>query len=312
MPTMSAYAASALERECCQMAAATAGRNNRLNKAAFVIGQLVGAAEIERHVAEWRLLAAAEASGYVRKHTARRARSTIKSGLDCGEGKPRDARHCGNWRTIEVSRGRKPFSTSDSARRALAVFLWSLRKSVVGSPAEAYLRKSRGYFGPVPATLGYLPARDGHAHALIAAFGLASEPEPGILATADADVLGVHITRLAPDGTAKAGTDNDKIMIGRSLGSPIVLAPPNDGLGLAITEGIEDALSIHGVTGLGAWAAGAAGRLRALSDAVPSFIDCCTVVGHDDEAGKRGADELVGVLRARGLETKPTFLKGGA
>ena len=79
---------------------------------------------------------------------------------------------------------------------------------------------------------------------MIAAYGLASEPEPGVLAIADADVRAVHVTRLAPDGTAKAGGEHDKITIGSPLGYPIVLAPPNDGLGLAITEGIEDGLSV--------------------------------------------------------------------
>ena len=62
---------------------------------------------------------------------------------------------------------------------------------------------------------------------------------------------GVHITRLAADGSGKAGTDRDKFMRGLARGSPIVLAPPNDLLGLAITEGIEDALSVYAATGLG-------------------------------------------------------------
>jgi hypothetical protein len=35
----------------------------------------------------------------------------------------------------------------------------------------------------------------------------------------------------------KAGTERDKIMLGSSIGHPIVRAPPNDLLGLAITEG---------------------------------------------------------------------------
>jgi hypothetical protein len=214
------------------------------------------------------------------------------------------------WR--EASIGREAPKVARRPNSMKFLWIWRQRVPIAGTPAERYLREVRHYQGEIPATLGFLSASGSHPPAMIAAFGLASEPEPGILAIADADILGVHVTRLTADGTAKAGADNDKIMIGRSLGSPIVLAPPNDGLGLAITEGIEDALSIHAVTGLGAWAAGAAGRLPALSDAVPGFIDCCTVVGHDDEAGTRGADELVRVLRARGLETKPTFLKEGA
>ncbi|RWN58465.1 hypothetical protein [Mesorhizobium sp.] len=61
----------------------------------------------------------------------------------------------------------------------------------------------------------------------------------------------MHLTRLRPDGSGKA-EEPAKIMIGRSKGAPIVLAPLNDLLGLIVTEGIEDALSAHQATGLGA------------------------------------------------------------
>ena len=73
----------------------------------------------------------------------------------------------------------------------------------------------------------------------------------------------MHLTKIKPDGSGKADIELQKIMIGRSKGTPIVLAPMNDALGLVITEGIEDALSMHAATGLGAWAAGAASRLPA-------------------------------------------------
>src|SRR5262245_15981640 len=35
-----------------------------------------------------------------------------------------------------------------------ARWLWSQRKPLIGSVAEAYLRQARGYHGPLPATLG--------------------------------------------------------------------------------------------------------------------------------------------------------------
>jgi hypothetical protein len=104
---------------------------------------------------------------------------------------------------------------------------------------------------------------------MIAPFGMPREPEPGQLVIDDPAVLGVHITRLMPDGSDKVA-DRPKIIIGRCMGSPIVLAPLNDALGFAIAEGIEDALSMHEATGLGAWAAGAASRLPALAGAIPS------------------------------------------
>jgi hypothetical protein len=147
---------------------------------------------------------------------------------------------------------------------------------------------------------------------MIAAYGLATEPEPGVLAIADSSVRAVHVTRLAPDGSAKAGFKDDKISIGSPLGSPIVLAPPNDGLGLAITEGIEDGLSVYAATGLGVWAAGAAPYMPALADAVPAWMDCVTVVGDLDEDGVRYATELASKLKARGFDTRLTFLKAGA
>ena len=79
---------------------------------------------------------------------------------------------------------------------------------------------------------------------MIAAFGIPEEPEPGVLAIAENEIRGVHLTRLKPDGSGKAGTERDKIMLGSSSGWPIVLAPANDLLALSITEGIEDGLTV--------------------------------------------------------------------
>ena len=81
-------------------------------------------------------------------------------------------------------------------------------------------------------------------------------------------------------------------MVGLSAASPIVLAPPNDLLGLAITEGIEDALSVHVATGLGASAAGAASFLPALASTIPPCINCITILADDDPDGRRHAAEL--------------------
>jgi hypothetical protein len=187
-------------------------------------------------------------------------------------------------------------------RLSKARWLWSKRRPLAGSIAERYLREARGYMGPLPATLGFLAARGDHGPAMIATFGLASEPEPGRLAIAASAVRGVHITRLAPDGSGKAGTSTDKIMIGISAGSPIVLAPANDLLGLAVAEGIEDALSVHAATGLGAWAAGAASRLPALAHTIPAYIESVTILVDDDDAGRRHAGELGVRLQDRGLD----------
>jgi hypothetical protein len=192
---------------------------------------------------------------------------------------------------------RREASSEGQREDTRAFWLWQQRQSIAGSPAERYLREARGYAGPLPATLGYLPARGEHSHAMIAAFGVATEPEPGVLRIADTDVRGVHLTRLRPDGVGKTeGTA--KIMVGTSSkGSPIVVAAPNDLLGLVITEGIEEALSAHVATGLGAWAAGSCGRMPALADVAPSYIEAVTILA-DPGAGTASAYKLQNALVA--------------
>jgi len=182
----------------------------------------------------------------------------------------------------------------------LALSLWRRRLPIVRSAAEIYLRSVRCYGGRLPATLGFLPATEIHPPAMIAAFGMAQETLPGEIVIADGAIRGVHLTKLKPDGSAKAGTDNDKIMIGKSAGYPIVLALVNDGLGLAIAEGIEDALSLHEATGLGVWAAGSASRLPALADKIPSYVEAVSIAADDDDVGIENANRLGQiVLRSR-------------
>jgi putative DNA primase/helicase len=185
--------------------------------------------------------------------------------------------------------------------RASAAWLWSQRKPVTeDTPPRLYLRK-REFTGPIPATLGYLPARDPHPAAMISAFGVADEPEPGILA-APKTVTGVHLTRLTGAGDKAPNADGkSKIMLGTCKGTPIVISPPNDLLGMAVTEGIEDGLTVYQATGLGVWAAGAAGFMPALAPLVPDYIEVVTVYAHDDKAGQRGAIELARALDARGV-----------
>ena len=51
------------------------------------------------------------------------------------------------------------------------------------------------------------------------------------------------LARRATDGSDKADIEKQKLVIARPLGKPIVLAPVNDLMGLALSEGIEDALT---------------------------------------------------------------------
>jgi len=184
-------------------------------------------------------------------------------------------------------------------RLATARWLWNAGRPASGTPAEAYLR-SRCIAVPIPPTIKYLhPRKPEHHPTMLTAFGMPAEPAPGMMSVDIASVRGVHLTLLKPDGSGKADTVPNKLIIGRCLGYPLVLAPMNDLLGVALTEGIEDALTVHQATGVGAWAAGAAGRMPALADVVPTYVECVTIFAHpDDKAGRDGARKLASALRA--------------
>jgi hypothetical protein len=184
--------------------------------------------------------------------------------------------------------------------------LWGRRQSVVqGTAAETYLREACGYREPIPSTLGFLPPSEGYPPALIAAFGLATEPELGRLAFNDADLRGVHLIRLARDGRDRLRSDDAKVMIGRgSLGSPICIAAPNDLLGLLLCQGVETGLSAHEATGPGVWASGGASRLPALAAVVPAWMDSVTVLADVDRDGLAKARELRDALLERGFNVE--------
>jgi hypothetical protein len=123
----------------------------------------------------------------------------------------------------------------------------------------------------------------------------------------------VHLIKLKPDGSGRADIQPNPVAIGRGAeGVPIVIAPPNDLLGLALCERVEDALSIHAATCLGAWASGRATRLSPLADAVPNYIDFVTIYAERDPDGFQFAYSLAGKLRERGVaNTVSMFDKGG-
>ena len=209
--------------------------------------------------------------------------------------------HCGERRSLGKKANGKPRKSfqrpkdnSSAARR-----LWQQSLAPQDTPVERYLWDVRGLHIPIPPTIRYLPANGSMPHAMISGYGLVEEEEPGLLQT-PTSVVAVHRTFLLPDGSGKH--DLNKRMLGPVSGKPIVLAPPNDGLGIVITEGIEDALSIHAVTGLGAWAAGSASHMACLAPAVPEYIECVTVICDPDPAGEKGAKALARGLDLRGLE----------
>jgi putative DNA primase/helicase len=181
----------------------------------------------------------------------------------------------------------------DRGQHAKAAWLWRQRQPIGGSIAETYLREVRGIPAPLPPALAFLPARTPSQHpAMIAAFRAESE----------SSVAAVHLTLLKPDGSGKADVAKPKIFVGRPLAQPIVLAPIGDMLALAITEGIEDGLSVRAALDLGVWAAGSGNRMPEIASTIPGYVETVTIWAHADAAGQDGARKLDALLHARGIE----------
>jgi Toprim domain/CHC2 zinc finger len=181
-----------------------------------------------------------------------------------------------------------------------AAWLWGTAKPALGSPVEDYLY-SRKIICPPPATLRYLPAQGNFPHAMIAALGLGSEIEPGVL-DEPRNITAVHLTYLRPDGMGKADIEKPKQFRGPASGKPIVLSAPREGYAsLMITEGIENALTIYQVRRQAVWAAGGANFMPKLAPVVPDYFETVRIVADDDEAGQRGAGELADALIDRGF-----------
>jgi hypothetical protein len=223
----------------------------------------------------------------------------------------------------QVSRPRPPPPSrpadADAAQLKLARYLFALGRPVEQSAAAIrYIREARAYSGPIPPTIRYLPARGGHKHAIVCAYGIPDEVEPGVLFVAEDIVRGVHLIKLNADGSDRHRPDGDdgdpaKITIGRCMGSPIVCAPFAEcNNALVIAEGVEDALTQNAAMGIAAWAAGGASRIPALAASIPDYVDCVSVCVDDNEAGRTNSAELARLLQERGIEVRliPPFEVG--
>lgn len=187
-------------------------------------------------------------------------------------------------------------------QREKARYFYRVSKAASGTPVEFYLR-SRGITTPLPSTVRFLPGNNPGRHpAMMVPYGFPNEPEPGVLDIYESAITAVQLTLLKRDGSGKAEVKPNKMTIASPAGAPMVLAPVNDLLGLGICEGVEDAMSVHYATGLGAWASGGASVMPKLALAVPDYIEVVTIFGHDDPAGQRGTIDLADALVARGVE----------
>ena len=166
------------------------------------------------------------------------------------------------------------------SRLRAASRIWRSSESLIGSPAEIYLR-SRGLQAlGKQCGLRFHPRlrhpSGGHWPALI---GI-------VLRGHDGKPLGVHRTFLADDGIGKAPVEPQKMMLGPCRGGAVRLEWADKTV--MVGEGLESCLSAMQATGLPAWAALSTSGLRALS--LPNELRRVIVLADGDRPGEEAAE----------------------
>lgn len=198
----------------------------------------------------------------------------------------------------------------DWSERAEAI--WRRTQPLRGTPGEVYLRYRGCALPPPDSDVRFLPATDRHPPSLCARVSDILTGRP----------ISLHLTRLAPDGRGKAGTDRDKVLLGghRKAGGVIRVWPDElVTLGLALGEGIESVCAFAHVH-TPVWAAIDAGNLTAFP--VLPGIETITIYADHDDAGMKAARECalrwhragrqVRVLRSRRRGRDAADIAGGA
>jgi putative DNA primase/helicase len=202
-------------------------------------------------------------------------RKSNREGVDRKRPSPHRAGAARAARELSVG-GVKPLLESGAPANAdaAALAVWRRSRPTAGTTAEVYLRKARGYTGPIPAVLrfaaGRHPSDPGRWHPMMVA-----------AVVRDTLVIAVHRTFLRRDGRGKAGLDPDKMMLGPCKGAAVPLAPAEPVL--AVAEGIETALSFMQATAVPTWAALSAGGIRNL--VLPEIVREVVIAADPDPVG---------------------------
>ena len=152
---------------------------------------------------------------------------------------------------------REDNSARCAERTARALAIWRDAKPIQKTVIETYLRSRGIAFDAWPDTLRfhpYCPHPSGvRLPALVA-----------LVERAGTGPVAAHRTFVRADGSGKALVEPDKASLGPVGGGAVRCGVPREGEWLAITEGIETALSIASACGLPTWAALSAGGVQQL------------------------------------------------
>ncbi|MCA1444709.1 toprim domain-containing protein [Ensifer sp. IC4062] len=192
------------------------------------------------------------------------------------KGKARSDEERKAWKQ-KVAEARRAETDERKRKQRVVEWLWQQACPVQGTLGETYFRRHRGITCPLPPSMRFVGASARYPASVLMPF-----------LDAAGRLKGLHLTRLNPDGSKL-----DKRMLGTdTTGCPLVVAEPQGSSHLAISEGIEDALSLFQAVGVAAWASGSAGRMPALADRIPPWARQVTIVEDDDRPGQNAAREL--------------------
>lgn len=193
------------------------------------------------------------------------------------EASPQERREAARQREAEERR-------RQAANAAFCAAVWGETLLSEGTIVAAYLA-ARGLSGAIPHTLRF--------HAAAPTNYQRSVTTPAMVALVHApngQPVGLHVTALKADGSAKAWGDKSRRMFGSMRGAAVRLGPISEAGELAVGEGIESCLSFSTLKGVPAWAALSTSGLQQFGP--PASLTRLYVAADADDAGMSAAREL--------------------
>lgn len=188
-----------------------------------------------------------------------------------------------------------PTEQDRSDRIIAAREIWRSAVAAEGTPAETYLR-ARGIHMPIPASIRFARLRyprDGGVYPVL----VAAVVSPGNRLT------GIQRIYLNGKGDEKARVPRSKLSLGKISGGAIRLA--SAAATMAVTEGLEDGLTLMQVQGHATWVACGAANLPRLI--LPHRVETVIVGGDNDPTGRDAAARAVAAHLARGIRAHAIF-----
>lgn len=178
---------------------------------------------------------------------------------------------------------------------------WRSARSIVGTPAELYLR-SRGIVGPMPPSIRFsrVPLwRDKKT-------GVNGRRFPALLAACQniaGKIVGVQRIYLTEDGH-KAAIANPKLSLGQVRGCAVRLG--RTGRSIRLCEGPEDGLTLRqSYPGPSVWVSLGTGSLPHVE--LPVEVEDVTIAGDNNDAGRAAVQAGIAAFQAQGRTARGVY-----